>query len=56
MRVKGWDYPALIKTYEYASRIAREDHVPVLVHVTELTQPLGHSSSDHMKDISLRNV
>ena len=27
MRVKGWDYPALIKTYEYASRIAREDHV-----------------------------
>ena len=45
MRVKGWDYPALIKTYEYASRTAREDHVPVLVHVTELTQPLGHSSS-----------
>ena len=43
--VKGWDYPALIQTYEYASRIARLHHVPVLVHVTELTQPLGHSSS-----------
>ena len=43
--VKGWDYPALIQTYEYASRVARLDHVPVLVHVTELTQPLGHSSS-----------
>ena len=35
----------LIETYEYASRIARKDHVPVLIHVTELTQPLGHSSS-----------
>ena len=45
LKVKGWDYLALIETYEYASRIARKDHVPVLIHVTELTQPLGHSSS-----------
>ena len=45
MTVKGWDYLSLIETYEYASRIARKDHVPVLIHVTELTQPLGHSSS-----------
>ncbi len=43
--VKGWDYSALIKTYSYASKLARENHVPVLVHVTELTQPLGHSTS-----------
>lgn len=45
LQVKGWDYLALIETYEYAARIARADHVPVLIHVTELTQPLGHSSS-----------
>jgi len=45
LTVKGWDYLSLIETYEYASRIARKDHIPVLIHVTELTQPLGHSSS-----------
>ena len=43
--VKGWDYLALIEAYQFASKVARKDHVPVLVHVTELTQPLGHSSS-----------
>ncbi|HSJ69320.1 MAG TPA: thiamine pyrophosphate-dependent enzyme [Anditalea sp.] len=43
--VKGWDYEALIKTYKAAARIAREEHVPVLVHVIELTQPQGHSTS-----------
>ena len=43
--VKAWDYPALIKTYEEASKIAREEHVPVLVHVEEVTQPQGHSTS-----------
>jgi len=43
--VKGWDYLALIEAYNKASTLAREEHVPVLVHVTELTQPLGHSSS-----------
>jgi pyruvate/2-oxoglutarate/acetoin dehydrogenase E1 component/TPP-dependent pyruvate/acetoin dehydrogenase alpha subunit len=43
--VKGWDYPELIKTYEKAVAIARKEHVPVLIHVTELTQPQGHSTS-----------
>ncbi|NPA43522.1 MAG: transketolase [Chlorobi bacterium] len=43
--VKGWDYPALIETYEKAEKIAREEHVPVIIHVTELTQPQGHSTS-----------
>jgi len=43
--VSGWDYPALIETYERAARICREEQVPVLVHVTELTQPQGHSTS-----------
>lgn len=43
--VKGWDYSDLMTAYERASKIAREQHVPVLVHVTELTQPQGHSSS-----------
>ncbi len=43
--VKGWDYMALLDTYEQAARICREEHVPVLVHVQELTQPQGHSTS-----------
>ncbi|SHI76465.1 Pyruvate/2-oxoglutarate/acetoin dehydrogenase complex, dehydrogenase (E1) component [Arenibacter nanhaiticus] len=45
LKVKGWDYTALIHAYENAADIAREQHVPVLVHVTELTQPQGHSTS-----------
>ncbi|WP_034257904.1 alpha-ketoacid dehydrogenase subunit alpha/beta [Altibacter lentus] len=45
MRVKGWDYPVLIETYQKASALAREEHVPVLIHVLELTQPQGHSTS-----------
>lgn len=45
LRVKGWDYPTLIETYQKASTIAREKHVPVLIHVQELTQPQGHSTS-----------
>ena len=44
-KVKGWDYPGLIDTYAKASAIAREKHIPVLVHVNELTQPQGHSTS-----------
>ena len=44
-RVKGWDYVALIDVYQKASKIAREEHVPVLIHVRELTQPQGHSTS-----------
>lgn len=43
--VKGWDYPALLEVFEKASQIARGQHVPVLIHVTELTQPVGHSTS-----------
>lgn len=44
-KVKGWDYPGLCETYERAAKISREKHIPVLIHVTEMTQPLGHSSS-----------
>ena len=44
-KVKGWDYPALVATYEEAVRRCREEHVPVLVHVEEVTQPQGHSTS-----------
>ena len=43
--VKGWDYLALCQTYEKAAVLCREKHIPVLVHVTELTQPQGHSTS-----------
>ncbi|MBO6794267.1 MAG: transketolase [Balneolaceae bacterium] len=45
LTAKAWDYPQLLATYEKAEEIAREQHVPVLVHVEEVTQPQGHSSS-----------
>jgi len=45
LTVRGWDYPGLIEAYEKASKIARTEHVPVLVHVREMTQPQGHSTS-----------
>lgn len=44
-RVKGWDYPALIKTFTEGVERARREHVPVLFHVVEVTQPQGHSTS-----------
>ncbi len=44
-KVKGWDYPALCEVYEKAIHVCRDQHVPVLIHVTELTQPQGHSTS-----------
>lgn len=43
--VKGWDYPELVSAYERASEIARTEHVPVMIHVYQLTQPQGHSTS-----------
>lgn len=45
LTVKAWDYPALMETYEKAEAIAREEHVPVMIHVKEVTQPQGHSTS-----------
>ena len=45
LKVKGWDYVELMKTYEKAERICRNKHIPVIIHVRELTQPLGHSTS-----------
>lgn len=44
-KVKGWDYPGLCEVYEQAARLCREQHVPVIIHVTEMTQPQGHSTS-----------
>ena len=44
-KTKGWDYAHLCETYEKAVKICREQHVPVLVHVEEVTQPQGHSTS-----------
>ncbi len=43
--VNGWDYVQLIDVYSKASKIAREQHVPVIIHVKEVTQPQGHSTS-----------
>ncbi len=42
---KGWDYPELCRIYEEGVKKCREDHIPVLFHITELTQPQGHSTS-----------
>ncbi|WP_375578253.1 thiamine pyrophosphate-dependent enzyme [Marivirga tractuosa] len=45
LTVKGWDYEALVETYQKAAKISREEHVPSLVHVYDMTQPQGHSTS-----------
>ena len=47
--VKGWDYPVLCETYLNAAQIVRREHVPAIVHVTDLTQPQGHSTSGSHK-------
>lgn len=44
-KVKGWDYAALNKAYEQAIARCREEHVPCVIHVEEVTQPQGHSTS-----------
>lgn len=44
-QVRGWDYSALIETYQHAAEATRKYHIPQIVHVTELTQPQGHSTS-----------
>ncbi len=43
--VPAWDYPALLETYQNATDAARENHIPALVHVFDVTQPQGHSTS-----------
>ncbi|MFZ0546563.1 MAG: thiamine pyrophosphate-dependent enzyme, partial [Candidatus Promineifilaceae bacterium] len=43
--VRAWDYPALIETYRHAVETARLEHIPAIIHVTEVTQPQGHSTS-----------
>ena len=43
--VRGWDYQKLVETYLKAAATAREDHIPAIIHVTEVTQPQGHSTS-----------
>tara|TARA_B110000240_G_scaffold172267_1_gene197157 strand:- start:3056 stop:5479 length:2424 start_codon:yes stop_codon:yes gene_type:complete len=44
-KVKGWDYPSLVETYEKAEKLARESHIPSIIHVIDMTQPTGHSTS-----------
>ncbi|NOQ75062.1 MAG: transketolase [Crocinitomix sp.] len=44
-KTKGWDYPDLCETYEKAIKLCREEHVPVMIHVEEVNQPQGHSTS-----------
>ena len=44
-KVRGWDYAGLVETYEKAEKLAREKHIPSIVHVIDMTQPTGHSTS-----------
>ncbi len=44
-KAKGWDYPGLVNTYYEGIKVCREEHIPVLFHIEEMTQPQGHSSS-----------
>ena len=44
-QIKAWDYEGLLEAYSKAARVAREEHVPAIIHVTEVTQPQGHSTS-----------
>lgn len=58
INVAGWNYEELIKTYIKAEKIARCKHIPVIIHVNELTQPQGHSTSgshERYKDIDRLN-
>lgn len=43
--VRGWDYPALVEIFAKATAISRENHIPTFIHVQEMTQPQGHSTS-----------
>ncbi len=45
LRAKGWDYPGLCEMYAKGIKICREEQVPVLFHISEMTQPQGHSTS-----------
>ena len=45
LKGKGWDYPSLCKLFAQGVKICREEHVPVVFHIDEVTQPLGHSTS-----------
>ena len=44
-KIKGWDYPAMLEAYAEGVNKARKEHIPVLFHIEEITQPLGHSTS-----------
>jgi pyruvate/2-oxoglutarate/acetoin dehydrogenase E1 component/TPP-dependent pyruvate/acetoin dehydrogenase alpha subunit len=54
-KVRGWDYPALCEIYQKAIAVCREEHVPVLIHVTEVTQPQGHSTSGSHERYKLKD-
>ena len=45
IKVNGWDYEALMNAYVEAGELARTSHIPVMIHVLEMTQPQGHSTS-----------
>jgi pyruvate/2-oxoglutarate/acetoin dehydrogenase E1 component/TPP-dependent pyruvate/acetoin dehydrogenase alpha subunit len=44
-KVKGWDYQELCRVFEESTKLVRDNHIPALIHVEEVTQPQGHSTS-----------
>ena len=44
-KAKGWDYREMVQVFKEGITICREKHIPVLFHIEEMTQPLGHSTS-----------
>jgi len=54
-RVNGWDYSELCSTYIEASKLCRNHHVPVIIHVKEMTQPQGHSTSGSHERYKTKN-
>ena len=45
IQVRAWDYPMLLEAYARAEQLAREESIPVILHIIEVTQPQGHSTS-----------
>jgi TPP-dependent pyruvate/acetoin dehydrogenase alpha subunit len=43
--VKAYDYVGLMEAFHKAAQLARENHIPSLIHVEEVTQQQGHSAS-----------
>jgi pyruvate/2-oxoglutarate/acetoin dehydrogenase E1 component/predicted transcriptional regulator len=44
-KIKGWDYASLVSTIQNGIQRVREQQIPAIFHIQEVTQPQGHSTS-----------